>query len=590
MSEYPNYPPQMQAYPAAYPAPYPAVPPVATYQPQYPAAAPLPQSQPLQQIIPAASQGAAPIQPPHPKKTHLPSDQRMKVHTIFMFNLVFGLTHEELLRFCKQFGDVSQLIYPLVKPGQAFCTYYDLRAAERAVKEMVGKKLNGRPVKTNFAYKPPPHSRRDPKELCSTILVKSSKGEESTISFDDIKEAMSAFGELRDAEEVYEDTNKGNDKSTESNEQKEEGNKSPKDSTSRKPIQGQWIVKYYDLRDSQKCVETGMVQYKDEELHLEFILDDDMGDEVTDPNPPPKRNRTYSHDQRHDQYDYYEPPSQIVAPPPPVQPAPAQMQYGYPPQPYPYMGYPYGQVPYGYPPQPYPYGGYAQQVPTQPIAQEIPAQIPPQMPGQIPPQIPGQLPGQIPTQIPGQIPPQIPGQISAQVPGQNPTQTAGQTIPPTTQYPRSDQYLQPTQSQIPYQAPQQTIQTTSLPPLPPLPPPPPSQSQPQPAPPSQPKPPSPIQPSVPTSQPAIPQPHPTQQTRSLLSVMSLNDDNQQEDKIPEAAPNQQKSMPSALSLMGLDSDDTPNDFSNDFDSFDSDNSKKNNNSNNGHKGSLSFLE
>ena len=563
MSEYPNYPPPMQPY-QAYPAPYAPVPPPTSYQPQYPGVVP------PQQPMPPPNQGV-----PHPpKKNHVPSDQRMKIHTIFMFNLAFNLTHDQLLRFCKQYGDISQLIYPLVKPGMAFCTYYDLRSAEKAVKEMYGQKLNGRAVKTNFAYKPPPHSRRDPKELCSTILVKSSKGTESSITFDEIKEVMSAFGELRDSEEVFDDTKIGNGKSAESNSEKKDdntNNDNNEDQSSKVPIQGQWIVKYYDLRDAQKCVETGMVQYRDEELNLEFILDDDMGDEVTDPPPPPppRRVRQYMQDQH--QHDHYDPQSQMVSPPVAQPPPQSQVPYGYPPQAYPYMSYPYPQVPYGYPPQAYP-PIQTMTYPQQPPAQPIPAQIPaPPMQTEIPAPIPAQIPAQVPTQIPTQIAP--------------------------TQYTRTDQYLQPAQSQISYQAaPQQTIQST-LPPLPPIPPPP-AQPQPPAAQPSQPKPPSPIQP--PTAIPQIPIPPPQQPavkpTRSLLSVIDQNDDNSpQEEKIPEEAipPEQSKGLPSALSsLMGLDSDDTPNDFSNEFDSFDADNSKKNNNNNlsNGHKGSLSFLE
>ena len=283
MSEYPSYPPPMQPYPATYAAPYATIPPVAApYQPQYPVAAPPLLQQP--QIIPP-NHAAAPAPPVHPpKKNHVPSDQRMKVHTIFMYNLNYDLTHDQLLRFCKQYGDISQLIFPLVRKGMGFCTYYDLRSAERAVKEMCEQELNGRPVKTNFAFRPPAHSKRDLKELCSTILVKSSKGEDSAITFDQIKEAMSSFGELRDAEEVYDDSfdkkppklDENANKTPESNpeNQKSDESNASAETKPRKLIKGQWIVKYFDLRDAQKCVSAGTVKYLDEELSLEFILDD----------------------------------------------------------------------------------------------------------------------------------------------------------------------------------------------------------------------------------------------------------------------------------------------------------------------------
>lgn len=359
-----------------------------TYQQPYPYAPAYNQVVPPSQVVPDT------VPPPIPKKTHVPSDKRTKIHTIFLFNLAFNLTYDQLMKFCKQYGDVSTLIFPLLRPGMAFCTFYDLRAAEKAVVEMKGQMLNNRPVKTNFAFKPPPHSKRDPKEICSTILVKSSKGENSLITFEDIQNFMGAFGDLRDAERV--------ELPSDSDEQGE-----------KQYSKGQWIVKYYDLRSAQKCVETHTIQYKDEELTLEFILDDDLGDDDEDPAPPPtfgRRNR-------------YQPP-----PPTPIPPSQPQMPYPYPSPQYPSAQYPYpypysqGPPPYGYPTQ------YQPQPPTQQPSNQMPPHGMPYQPASIPPSYP-QAPAQPPApqyQPPNQMPPPAPA------PTYPPTQPASSIYPPST--------------------------------------------------------------------------------------------------------------------------------------------------------------
>jgi hypothetical protein len=140
----------------------------------------------------------------------------------------------------------------------ALCTYFDIRDAERAVRNGMSARLRGRPVRTNFGYKPPAHCKRNLKEIASTILCQSSKSP-SEISLEQIKTAMAVFGEIRAAEQ--------------------------RDA-------GSFVVKYYDLRDAQRCSETGMVTLKGEKVKLELLEQEDLGDEAVE--PPPRQYRTES--------------------------------------------------------------------------------------------------------------------------------------------------------------------------------------------------------------------------------------------------------------------------------------------------------
>ncbi|OHT11355.1 hypothetical protein TRFO_19241 [Tritrichomonas foetus] len=364
-------------YNQPYPPPYGAVPP--GYPPPYPPHAPPP--------------------PPHPKKNHVPSEQRTKVHTIFMFNLQFNLKPEELEEFCSRFGDVSELNYPLTKQGMAFCTYYDLRDAERAVKDMTGQDLKGRPVKTNFAFKPPQHSKRDLKKICANVIATSEKGEKSELTMDEIKDAIGAFGDIREIEESG---------------------------------PGAFLVKFYDIRHAKSCEEAKSVQIREETVNFEYALEVDLGDEVTDPPPPPPprhsrhpksdrgdrdERRGDRHERgrgdRHDRssgggYFGHGGPSRhgsrhLGGPPPPPQPYP--YPYPYPQQPYPPM---MGGQP-GVPPPPPPQYGY-------PYPQPPPGYGPPPGAPGVPPNVPPpqQQPSQVSTADPQQMQPQNPQQDKPQ--------------------------------------------------------------------------------------------------------------------------------------------------------------------------------
>jgi RNA recognition motif-containing protein len=196
-----------------------------------------------------------------PPRTFLPSELRTPIHTIFLHNLDFNVTYDEVYRFCERYGPIKVMFYPLTKPGMALCTYFDLRDAERAVKEGMSRPIRSRPVKTNFGFKPPPHAKRNLKEICSTILARST-AEASRISFAEMKSALGAFGEIRSAEERPEGI----------------------------------VLKFYDLRAAEKCDQEKWVTIKGEKVTLEYLETEDLGDEMIElavPPPPPKGYQSY---------------------------------------------------------------------------------------------------------------------------------------------------------------------------------------------------------------------------------------------------------------------------------------------------------
>jgi RNA recognition motif-containing protein len=184
----------------------------------------------------------------------LPSESRTPVHTIFICNLDFRVTYDEIYRFCERFGPIKAMFYPLTKPGMALCTYFDLRDAERAVKEGMGCQVHGRSVKTNFGFKPPAHANRNLKEICACILARSTSVP-SKISFPEMRKVLAAFGDVRTAE------------------QREEG----------------VVVKFYDLRAAEKCDQEKWVTIKGEKVTLAYLETEDLGDEMESPAPPPRR-------------------------------------------------------------------------------------------------------------------------------------------------------------------------------------------------------------------------------------------------------------------------------------------------------------
>ena len=75
---------------------------------------------------------------------------------VYVGNLSFGVTEEELRTLFKPYGELSEVI--LIKDkfsgrskGFGFVTFADKSAADKAIAEMNGKEVQGRAIKVNEA-------------------------------------------------------------------------------------------------------------------------------------------------------------------------------------------------------------------------------------------------------------------------------------------------------------------------------------------------------------------------------------------------------------------------------------------------------
>lgn len=206
------------------------------------------------------------------------------IHTVFFHNIDYNITQEELHKFSSQFGEVSN-IYPVIRKGMAFITYHDIRSAEKAYNEARDKKLGNRSLKVNYAYKPPSYSKRDLRETCSSIIIKSSVGSDTKLTLDELIEFFTKFGEIRGSEA-----------------------KSP----------GQFVIKFFDLRSAKKVIDSPIESVNGEQVVISFNQEEDVGDEpvYAERSPPQRGNRRDSQG--------YQPPynqpmynNQASYPPPP---------------------------------------------------------------------------------------------------------------------------------------------------------------------------------------------------------------------------------------------------------------------------------
>lgn len=291
------------------------------------------------------------------------NDQRQErndpIHTVFFHNIYYNTSLEDFKNYAAQFGEISNVFTKFAK-GIAFVTYYDIRSAEKAVKSEYGK-INGREVKTSFAYRPPAHSKRDPCESCSTVQVKI-ESDISKVNLEDVQDELQKFGEIREA--------KNCDDSKE------------------------FIIKFFDLRSAKQAVQKDGLDIKGETARIEYLPEEDEGDDPADHPPPQHHHHNRGNSNNSNNNNGNGAPQQIPYPGPygaPMQPPFDQMGYTA----YPGMfGQPYGSIPsiYGYPgvppapPPPPPQYGQSIQ-PNPPLQAQQPQQNPQAQPPPQPPQL-----------------------------------------------------------------------------------------------------------------------------------------------------------------------------------------------------------
>lgn len=164
--------------------------------------------------------------------------------SIFIFNINYNVTYEQLLNICSKCGEVSQLIYSPLHKGHALYIYYDLRFASNDIKELNGSYLNDRMVFIKYASENSTSPFRNPEDTCSTTFNKSSNIKTS-LKTNEVDDLMAQFGEV----------------------------KSCIHKKRKRLVKNQWIVEFYDLKSAQKAVSKQSIQFNNEDLRIAYLID-----------------------------------------------------------------------------------------------------------------------------------------------------------------------------------------------------------------------------------------------------------------------------------------------------------------------------
>ena len=173
-------------------------------------------------------------------------DERNPIHTVFLFGLDFNTTIDQLKEFASEYGEIAPNLFyqPPKKKGMVFITFYDIRNAIRIVDEGRGRILNGKPIKTAYAYQPPTYSKRDPRDICSSTIYESTS-DDIDFTTDDIKSVAEKVGEIRSLTEIS---------------------------------KGKFDVVYFDLRSSKAAVELKEVEINGVKFNIDYNLEEGIGD------------------------------------------------------------------------------------------------------------------------------------------------------------------------------------------------------------------------------------------------------------------------------------------------------------------------
>ncbi|OHS93383.1 hypothetical protein TRFO_40307 [Tritrichomonas foetus] len=163
------------------------------------------------------------------------------IHTAFFSNIPFTLPIEKFTEFAQQYGEIANMYSLIQKRGLAFVTYYDIRNSQKAVEQANGQRLGNRVIKTNYADKSTvPH--RDPRTTCSCLYIRFNQSSKVTIH--DVINCMKDYGAIHSTVPVNDQPNS-------------------------------FVVKFCDIRNAQKVMDSGSVTIKNEVANIEFQLEDD---------------------------------------------------------------------------------------------------------------------------------------------------------------------------------------------------------------------------------------------------------------------------------------------------------------------------
>ncbi|OHS98479.1 hypothetical protein TRFO_35107 [Tritrichomonas foetus] len=241
--------------------------------------------------------------PPGNNPQNVPAKNKKQIHTAFFSNVPFNISLDKFKEFVSEYGDIANMYSLINEKGIAFVTYYDIRNAVKAVEQANDKILNGRNIRTNYANRSSfPHC--DPRATCACLLVScesasspdgsSEKSKSDTkVTIHDVIGFMKDFGEIQ--------------------------------SVTPCETPGQFLVKFYDIRDAQKAMANTCVTIRNEIVNLDFYIDEKENEPQQQQQPKPIKNKNLLYNSMKQPFPYQPMPGMQPGMQP-YAPMPQQMQ------------------------------------------------------------------------------------------------------------------------------------------------------------------------------------------------------------------------------------------------------------------------
>ena len=117
-------------------------------------------------------------------------------HTIFIFNIHFTTTSDEMRAFALQYGEIMSLNCDIDRKGHSYVTYFDLRSAEKAIESANGIEMRGRIIGATYMIYP--QNRRNNLNIPVSSCIQARATNLSTyLTETEVVDTLKQFGDIR---------------------------------------------------------------------------------------------------------------------------------------------------------------------------------------------------------------------------------------------------------------------------------------------------------------------------------------------------------------------------------------------------------
>ncbi|KAG8782238.1 hypothetical protein FRC16_002657 [Serendipita sp. 398] len=115
--------------------------------------------------------------------------------TLFIRNIKYETDSIEFRRRFEEFGEIKTFFDLISHRGMVFCTYFDMRAAERAKERLQGTELAGRPIDVHYSL-PRDDQKNEPNQgiIVVTLIESPTK---SSIDDVELRRKLTSFGDVK---------------------------------------------------------------------------------------------------------------------------------------------------------------------------------------------------------------------------------------------------------------------------------------------------------------------------------------------------------------------------------------------------------